>query len=122
MRRCGCLLWRVFVAAALLLLCSPGCSRQACQLRLRCCTARTAALAATWLQVWDPERVVIIPDHYIFTSDPRANRNVDILREVAGKYGIKYFYDIQVGRGGGGRGQLRGCAERRGAAAHHGRR
>lgn len=36
-------------------------------------------------QVWDPERVVIIPDHYIFTSDPRANRNVDILREVAQK-------------------------------------
>lgn len=32
------------------------------------------------MQVWDPERVIIIPDHYIFTSDPRANRNVDILR------------------------------------------
>ena len=47
------------------------------------------------LQVWDPERVVIIPDHYIFTSDPRANRNVDILREVAQRYNIKYFYDIQ---------------------------
>ena len=31
-------------------------------------------------QVWDPEGVIIIPDHYIFTSDPRANRNVDILR------------------------------------------
>jgi 3-isopropylmalate/(R)-2-methylmalate dehydratase large subunit len=31
-------------------------------------------------QVWDPEKIVIIPDHYIFTSDPRANRNVDILR------------------------------------------
>lgn len=36
-------------------------------------------------QVWDSERVVIIPDHYIFTSDPRANRNVDILREMADK-------------------------------------
>ena len=36
--------------------------------------------AAVRPQVWDPERVVIIPDHYIFTSDPRANRNVDILR------------------------------------------
>lgn len=34
------------------------------------------------LQVWDNERVVIIPDHYIFTADPRANRNVDILRYV----------------------------------------
>ncbi|KAL4550816.1 hypothetical protein Ndes2526B_g08914 [Nannochloris sp. 'desiccata'] len=46
-------------------------------------------------QVWDNEKVVIIPDHYIFTSDPRANRNVDILREVADKYKIKYFYDIK---------------------------
>jgi 3-isopropylmalate/(R)-2-methylmalate dehydratase large subunit len=45
--------------------------------------------------VWDNERVVIIPDHYIFTSDPRANRNVDILREMAEKYNIKYFYDIK---------------------------
>ena len=26
--------------------------------------------------------MIIIPDHYIFTSDPRANRNVDILRCV----------------------------------------
>lgn len=33
------------------------------------------------VQVWDPEGVVIIPDHYIFTADPRANRNVDILRD-----------------------------------------
>ena len=32
------------------------------------------------MQVWDPEKIVIIPDHYIFTSDARANRNVDILR------------------------------------------
>ena len=31
-------------------------------------------------QVWDPERVIIIPDHYIFTEDVRANRNVDIIR------------------------------------------
>ncbi|DBA99079.1 TPA: 3-isopropylmalate dehydratase large subunit, chloroplastic [Trebouxia sp. C0004] len=45
-------------------------------------------------QVWDPEKVIIIPDHYIFTSDPRANRNVDILRDMVAKYGIKYFYDI----------------------------
>lgn len=46
------------------------------------------------LQIWDSERVVLIPDHYIFTSDPRANRNVDMLREYAKKYNIKYFYDI----------------------------
>lgn len=45
--------------------------------------------------MWDPDRVVIIPDHYIFTADARANRNVDILREMADKYKIKYFYDIK---------------------------
>lgn len=43
---------------------------------------------------------MIIPDHYIFTADPRANRNVDILREMASKYDIKYFYDIQDRCGG----------------------
>ncbi|CAN0044870.1 unnamed protein product [Scytosiphon promiscuus] len=50
-------------------------------------------------KVWDPEGVVIIPDHYIFTADPRANRNVDILRDFVTQQAslncdIKYFYDI----------------------------
>ena len=45
-------------------------------------------------KVWDREKVVIIPDHYIFTSDARANRNLEILREFAHEQGIKYFYDI----------------------------
>ncbi|KAL2923024.1 3-isopropylmalate dehydratase large subunit chloroplastic, partial [Bienertia sinuspersici] len=44
--------------------------------------------------VWDREKIVIIPDHYIFTSDERANRNVDILRENVKEQNIKYFYDI----------------------------
>jgi len=45
-------------------------------------------------QVWDKEKIVLIPDHYIFTKDARANRNIDILREFAQEQGIKYFYDI----------------------------
>ncbi|XP_052476768.1 3-isopropylmalate dehydratase large subunit, chloroplastic isoform X2 [Gossypium raimondii] len=45
-------------------------------------------------KVWDREKVVVIPDHYIFTSDERANRNVDILREFSLDQNIKYFYDI----------------------------
>ncbi len=45
-------------------------------------------------KVWDPEGVVIIPDHYIFTSDRRANRNVDILRDFVREQGIGYFYDV----------------------------
>jgi 3-isopropylmalate/(R)-2-methylmalate dehydratase large subunit len=51
-------------------------------------------LAYNW-QVWDREKVVLIPDHYIFTADERANRNVDILREFALEQDIKYFYDIK---------------------------
>ncbi|KAB8319718.1 3-isopropylmalate dehydratase large subunit [Tolypothrix campylonemoides VB511288] len=45
-------------------------------------------------KVWDSEKIVLIPDHYIFTADERANRNVDILREFAKEQSIKYFYDI----------------------------
>lgn len=45
-------------------------------------------------RVWDPQRVVIIPDHYIFTADARANRNVDLLRAFAREQGIRHFYDV----------------------------
>lgn len=46
-------------------------------------------------KVWDREKIIIIPDHYIFTSDERANRNVDIIRDFSIEQGIKYFYDIK---------------------------
>ncbi|CAM6091298.1 unnamed protein product [Calypogeia fissa] len=46
-------------------------------------------------KVWDREKIIIIPDHYIFTEDERANRNVDIIREFALEQNIKYFYDIK---------------------------
>ena len=45
-------------------------------------------------KIWDREKLVIIPDHYIFTADTKCNRNVDILREFVREQGIKYFYDI----------------------------
>lgn len=45
-------------------------------------------------RVWDPEKVVIIPDHYIFTADEKAHRNIDILRAFVKEQGIKYFYDV----------------------------
>ena len=32
-------------------------------------------------KVWDPDRVVIVPDHYIFTADQICHRNVQILRD-----------------------------------------
>jgi 3-isopropylmalate/(R)-2-methylmalate dehydratase large subunit len=49
-------------------------------------------------RVWDPERVVIIPDHYIFTADAKARRNIEILRAFAQEQGIRYFYDVGTER------------------------
>lgn len=45
-------------------------------------------------KVWDKQRVVIIPDHYIFTADSKSNRNVDILREFSREQTLPYFYDV----------------------------
>ena len=45
-------------------------------------------------KIWDPKKLVIIPDHYIFTADSMSNRNVDILREFVKEQGIEYFYDV----------------------------
>ncbi|HIE52615.1 MAG TPA: 3-isopropylmalate dehydratase, partial [Armatimonadetes bacterium] len=45
-------------------------------------------------RVWDRERVVIIPDHYIFTTDEKARRNLALLREFAAEQGLPYFYDV----------------------------
>ena len=45
-------------------------------------------------KVWDKEKVVIIPDHYIFTKDAMANRNVDVLREFVKEQGLPYYYVV----------------------------
>ena len=45
-------------------------------------------------KVWDKKRIVIIPDHYIFTADSKSNRNVDILRDFVKEQGLPYFYDV----------------------------
>jgi 3-isopropylmalate/(R)-2-methylmalate dehydratase large subunit len=45
-------------------------------------------------KVWDRQKVVIIPDHYIFTADSRSNRNVDILRTFVKEQNLPYFYDV----------------------------
>lgn len=45
-------------------------------------------------KVWDREKVVIIPDHYIFTADAMANRNVDVLRQFVKEQDLPYYYDV----------------------------
>ncbi|MFQ5769387.1 MAG: aconitase/3-isopropylmalate dehydratase large subunit family protein [bacterium] len=49
-------------------------------------------------RVWDPQKVVIIPDHYIFTSDPYARRNVEILRAFVKEQALPNFYDVGTER------------------------
>lgn len=44
-------------------------------------------------KVWDPSRVVIVPDHYIFTADEYCHRNIQILRDFVKEQGIRYYYD-----------------------------
>jgi len=44
-------------------------------------------------KVWDPNKVVIIPDHYIFTKEKICHRNVQILRDFVKQQGLKYYYD-----------------------------
>ncbi len=44
-------------------------------------------------RVWDPEKVVIMPDHYIFTKDEKARRNVEFLRNFAAQQKLPYYYD-----------------------------
>ncbi len=45
-------------------------------------------------KVWDKEKLVIIPDHFIFTEDKHANRNIDILRAFAKEQDLPYYYDV----------------------------
>ena len=45
-------------------------------------------------KVWDREKVVVIPDHYIFTKDAMANRNVDVLRQFVKEQDLPYYYDV----------------------------
>jgi 3-isopropylmalate/(R)-2-methylmalate dehydratase large subunit len=49
-------------------------------------------------RVWDRRKVVIIPDHYIFTADRMANRNVDVLRAFAREQDLPHFYDVGTER------------------------
>ena len=52
-------------------------------------------------RVWDPDRVVIIPDHYIFTADQHSHRNIQILRDFVKDQGLRYYYDPDFIRGEG---------------------
>ena len=49
-------------------------------------------------KVWDTNKVVIIPDHYIFTADAKCHRNIQILRDFVKAQGLPYYYDPEFVR------------------------
>lgn len=49
-------------------------------------------------KIWNKNKLVIFPDHYIFTSNAHANRNVDILRAFASEYDLPNYYDVGTTR------------------------
>ncbi len=49
-------------------------------------------------KIWDNDKVVVIPDHYIFTADQHAKRNVEYLRSFAMDQKIDNFYDVGTSR------------------------
>jgi 3-isopropylmalate/(R)-2-methylmalate dehydratase large subunit len=52
-------------------------------------------------RVWDADKIVIIPDHYIFTADQKAHRNIDVLRDFVRQQGIRHYYDPDFLHGDG---------------------
>ncbi len=45
-------------------------------------------------KVWDASKIVIIPDHFIFTEDAISRKNIDQIRNFVKEQKIKYFYDV----------------------------
>ncbi len=52
-----------------------------------------ARLEAIGARVWDPERVVIITDHFVTESDPDSLRIQNVTRDWVKENGIKRFHD-----------------------------
>ncbi|TLU83005.1 MAG: 3-isopropylmalate dehydratase large subunit [Chlorobium sp.] len=49
-------------------------------------------------KVWDTEKIVVLPDHYIFTANEHAHRNIDLLRQFAKEQNLPNYYDVGTNR------------------------
>ncbi len=43
-------------------------------------------------KIWNKKRFALIPDHYIFTKDILANKNIEFLNDFAAKNELPYYY------------------------------
>ncbi len=64
----------------------------------------TAAVAAAYMgfpkrfkKVWDPEKIVMLEDHYVPAPNVQWATIHTMIRKFAKDYGIKYFYDVKAG-------------------------
>jgi 3-isopropylmalate/(R)-2-methylmalate dehydratase large subunit len=44
--------------------------------------------------VFDPERIALVPDHFVPNKDVRSAEQVQAMRNFAKKYGIKHFFEL----------------------------
>jgi 3-isopropylmalate/(R)-2-methylmalate dehydratase large subunit len=44
--------------------------------------------------VFDPEKIALVPDHFVPNKDIRSATQVQIMREFAKKHGIKHFFEL----------------------------
>jgi len=54
-----------------------------------------ARLEALGTGLWDPDRVVIVSDHYVPAVDAESAAILQVTREFARDYGVKNFYDMK---------------------------
>ncbi len=45
-------------------------------------------------RVFDPERVVLVPDHFVPNKDIAAATQAKVVRDFARKYGIKHYFEV----------------------------
>jgi len=45
-------------------------------------------------RVWDPEQIVLVPDHFVPNKDIKSAEQVALLRDFAQKQGIKKFFEV----------------------------
>ena len=45
-------------------------------------------------EVFDPERVVLIPDHYVPNKDVKAAEQAKVMREFAHKHHLPFYYEV----------------------------
>lgn len=58
---------------------------------------KQAGVSEEEFKLWDPERLVVSLDHWVPPAELATAENQKLTRELAKKFGVKYFYDVFAG-------------------------